>query len=154
MNSALPFTVNAAGTGHIKNPLNRNDFGFTLGGPVRIPKLYNGRDKTFYFFNFSEQFRQTTITNNLVAGAPLPEWTAGISGQDANFGPYLANGQPNPGNVENPLGPGTTAGKGALSPTGTVDQMYQLFDPTTAHYVTSSLGSGYVETPFAGNIIP
>jgi Carboxypeptidase regulatory-like domain/TonB dependent receptor len=154
LNSGLPFTVNAAGTGHIKNPLNRNDYGFTLGGPVRIPKLYNGKDKTFFFFNF-EQFRQTTITNNLVAGAPMPQWTAGISGQDANFGPFLANGQPNPGNVENPLGPGTTAGKGALSPTGTVDNMYQLFDPTTAVYVNSAThGSGYVETPFAGNIIP
>jgi hypothetical protein len=27
-----------------------NQYGFTVGGPVRIPKLYNGRDRTFFFF--------------------------------------------------------------------------------------------------------
>ena len=30
-------------------PYHQNQFGGTLGGPVRIPKLYNGRDKTFFF---------------------------------------------------------------------------------------------------------
>ena len=30
----------------------RNVFGGNIGGPVVIPKLYNGRDKTFFFFNF------------------------------------------------------------------------------------------------------
>ena len=38
----------------------RNDYGFTVGGPVWIPKVYNGRDKTFFFFNW-EQFRETTV---------------------------------------------------------------------------------------------
>src|SRR5262249_10865763 len=28
----------------------RNAFGANLGGPVRIPKVYNGKDKTFFFF--------------------------------------------------------------------------------------------------------
>lgn len=33
-------------------PVDRqNEFGFTIGGPVRIPHLYNGTDKTFFFFN-------------------------------------------------------------------------------------------------------
>jgi hypothetical protein len=30
----------------------QNDFGGTLGGPVKIPKLYNGKDKTFFFFSY------------------------------------------------------------------------------------------------------
>ena len=34
----------------------QNDFGATVGGPVRIPKLYNGKDKTFFFFSY-EGFR-------------------------------------------------------------------------------------------------
>jgi hypothetical protein len=140
LNSGLPFTVDSTGTGHVKNPLDRNDYGFTLGGPVRIPHVYNGKDKTFFFFNF-EQFRQTVTTNNLIATAPLPAWTAGNSGQDANFGNILGL----------PFGP---AGFGALSPTGSIDQTGQLFDPTTSHYVSSATGSGYVETPFANNIIP
>jgi hypothetical protein len=32
--------------------LNRNQFGANLGGPVFIPKLYSGKDKTFFFFNW------------------------------------------------------------------------------------------------------
>ncbi len=35
----------------------QNDYGGTLGGPVWIPKLYNGKDKTFFFFSW-EQYRQ------------------------------------------------------------------------------------------------
>ena len=30
----------------------QNDFGGTLGGPVMIPHLYNGKDKTFFFFSY------------------------------------------------------------------------------------------------------
>ncbi len=30
----------------------QNDFGGTLGGPIRIPHLYNGHDKTFFFFSY------------------------------------------------------------------------------------------------------
>ena len=33
-----------------------NDFGFSFGGPVYIPKLYNGHDRTFFFV--SEEFRR------------------------------------------------------------------------------------------------
>ncbi len=38
-----------------KPPLRFNDFGGTIGGPVIIPKLYNGRDKTFFFFSYEGQ---------------------------------------------------------------------------------------------------
>jgi hypothetical protein len=37
-------------------PFKQNQFGGTLGGPVVIPKLYNGRDKTFFFAGY-EDFR-------------------------------------------------------------------------------------------------
>src|SRR4029078_12214596 len=36
---------------------NKNDYGVNLGGPVQIPKLYNGRDRSFFFFNW-EQYNQ------------------------------------------------------------------------------------------------
>jgi Carboxypeptidase regulatory-like domain/TonB dependent receptor len=39
--------------------LRLNQFGYALGGPVRIPWLYNGRNKTFFFANY-EGYRQTT----------------------------------------------------------------------------------------------
>jgi hypothetical protein len=32
--------------------LRQNDFGGTLGGPVRIPKLYNGKGRTFFFVSY------------------------------------------------------------------------------------------------------
>ena len=32
----------------------QNEFGFTVGGPVYIPKLYNGRNKTFFYGGFQE----------------------------------------------------------------------------------------------------
>jgi hypothetical protein len=33
-------------------PLHQNDFGGTLGGPLRVPHLYDGKDKTFFFFSY------------------------------------------------------------------------------------------------------
>ena len=57
LNAGMPFTNNGSG-GLIRPAQRRNDYGFTLGGPVWIPKIYNGHDKTFFFFNF-EQFRET-----------------------------------------------------------------------------------------------
>ena len=33
-------------------PFKRNQFGGTLGGPVRIPKVINGKDKLFFFFDY------------------------------------------------------------------------------------------------------
>ena len=35
-----------------KPPLRQNDFGGTFGAPIRIPKLYNGKDKTFFFVSY------------------------------------------------------------------------------------------------------
>jgi hypothetical protein len=58
-NAGQPFTDAPAGTGNPRQRARRNDYGFSLGGPVWIPKLYNGHDKTFFFFNF-EQYRETS----------------------------------------------------------------------------------------------
>jgi hypothetical protein len=45
------------------NPRSRkHDFGGTIGGPVYIPKLYNGKNKTFFFFS-EEVFRNVTYAN-------------------------------------------------------------------------------------------
>ncbi len=63
-------------SGHVKNTVRRNDYGFTLGGPVVIPKIYNGKDKTFFFFNF-EQFRQSTITRNSQQTFPTAAYESG-----------------------------------------------------------------------------
>ena len=36
--------------------LNRNQFGANIGGPVWLPKIYNGKDKTFFFFNWESGY--------------------------------------------------------------------------------------------------
>jgi hypothetical protein len=38
--------------GNRKNKLRQNQFGFVAGGPVWVPKLYNGRDKSFWLVNY------------------------------------------------------------------------------------------------------
>jgi hypothetical protein len=32
---------------------NRNEYGATVGGPIYIPHIYNGKDRSFFFFNFN-----------------------------------------------------------------------------------------------------
>ena len=59
---ANSWTNNTAGVGKSVNT--QNDFGATTGGPIRIPHIYNGRDKTFFFFAY-EGFRFKTGSANL-----------------------------------------------------------------------------------------
>ncbi len=54
----------------------QNDFGATLGGPVRVPKLYNGKDKTFFFVAY-EGFRNRIGNNGSVLSVPTPEMYLG-----------------------------------------------------------------------------
>jgi carboxypeptidase family protein len=49
-------------------PFRRNEFGFTNGGPVYIPHLYDGRHRTFYFTEY-QGFRQVLGTTQVM---PLP----------------------------------------------------------------------------------
>lgn len=47
--------------------LKRNQFGGTFGGPVRIPKVYNGTDKTFFFISYEgERQRDGVVFNSTV----------------------------------------------------------------------------------------
>src|SRR5215831_19136196 len=64
LNGGQPFTD--GGNGHlVRTRQRRNDYGFTLGGPVAIPKVYNGRNKTFFFVTW-EQYR---IAQNILPNA-------------------------------------------------------------------------------------
>jgi Carboxypeptidase regulatory-like domain/TonB dependent receptor len=75
LNAGTPNTNNGNNE-HIRNRQRRNDYGFTLGGPVRIPKLYDGRNKLFFFFSF-EQFRETTINSTTNYTVPIPAYQSG-----------------------------------------------------------------------------
>jgi hypothetical protein len=67
-NNDLSQSYNAiAGVSATPPRLNRNQFGANIGAPVFLPKLYNGKDKTFFFFN----------------------WESGYAAQGANPAPKL-----------------------------------------------------------------
>lgn len=44
--------------GGAKPPIHFNEFGGTVGGPVVIPKLYNGRQKTFFFVSYDKTLNE------------------------------------------------------------------------------------------------
>jgi hypothetical protein len=47
-------------TGRTKPPLNYHNFGTAIGGPVIIPKLYDGKNRTFWFFNYEAQRQRSS----------------------------------------------------------------------------------------------
>ncbi len=73
------------GDGGKYRPRNRrNDFGGNLGGPIVIPKLYNGHNKTFWYFNY-EQFAEST-QYSFIDTVPTAAYLQG------NFSAISANG--------------------------------------------------------------
>ncbi len=117
----------------LRSKIRQADFGFTLGGPLKIPKVYNGANKTFFFFSI-EIFKQS----NLVIGnssVPIAPYRAG------DFSSLLS--------AENRLI--TTSGGNALDTLGRTISSGTIFDPTTQRAVA---GRNDVRDPFAGNRIP
>ncbi len=51
-NSAIGVARRREDTFTTPPPLNRNEFGISAGSPVIIPKVYNGKDRTFWFFSY------------------------------------------------------------------------------------------------------
>src|SRR5262249_33379921 len=75
LNAGTPFTdrvdtgdIGRAGQ-HIRNRQRKNDYGFNIGGPIWLGKLYDGHQKSFFFFNF-EQYRETLFVNNRISTGP------------------------------------------------------------------------------------
>ncbi len=130
LNAGLPFTT-AGPIGSpkndqlLRNPLRQNDYGFTLGGPIDIPKVYNGHDKTFFFFSF-EQFRQSAVTSNTYGIVPTAAQRQG------NFSAALT---------------GTCNGP---DPLGQQVCQNEIFDPGTQ----ATVNGAQVRQPFPNNTIP
>lgn len=54
----------------------QNDFGFTASGPVWLPKIYDGRNKSFFFVSY-EGFRNRVGANATILSIPTPEMYRG-----------------------------------------------------------------------------
>ena len=106
----------------------KNDYGVTLGGPVTIPHVYNGRNRLFFFFSW-EQLKYalgTTATTTV----PTPQE---LSGDFSN--PALFN---------------TSKVVGTNPCTGGPVYQGQIFDPSTTRVVNGI----ECRDPFPGNKIP
>jgi hypothetical protein len=81
-------------------PLRQNDFGGTLGGPVDIPGLYNGKNKTFFFFSYEglRVMQPQAATVNYVPDAALRQSTPSPLQQVLNAFPAPTPNAPDPGN--------------------------------------------------------
>ena len=124
LNAGQPFTNN--GSGGLIRPRDRaNDWGFTIGGPVWIPKVYNGKDKSFFFFNY-ERFSTTSTVSGTYATLPTGAFRSG------DFSQALTGRQ---------LG---------TDPLGRPIMENEIYDPLTTRTVNGQV----VRDPFPGNIIP
>src|SRR6267154_5383272 len=115
----------------------QNDFGGSLGGPVWIPKIYNGHDKTFFFFSW-EQYRNNPTTSSLSTLPTDAERTGDFS---AVLGAELTTPNPIPGGPPIPV----------LNPCdNTPVFLGQIFDPSTTTCPTGFAGG---RIAFPGNKI-
>ena len=82
-NSALDARQWLQSTG-AKNPFRRNQYGFTLGGPIQIPKVFNGKDRLFFMSNF-EQLRDRTTSQLSASVATAAMRTGDFSNAGKNI---------------------------------------------------------------------
>ena len=139
---AANFFQNAASQG--KGEFRQNQFGGTLGGPVKIPRLYNGKNKTFFFGDYEgTRIRQAATFNSTVP--TLAEIQSGYT----NFSDLI------------------TGQQGSLQRADLLNRQVPLgtlFDPATTRRVTATqtdpvtglraTGTGFARDPFPGNQIP
>ncbi len=65
------FDTNANNAGKIDQPNQdiETNWGFSLGGPVYIPKVYNGRNKTFWYFSY-DRYRKSIAQSPITLPTP------------------------------------------------------------------------------------
>src|SRR6185295_11110004 len=102
-------------------------FGAQISGPIWIPKLYDGRNKTFFLLNW-EQFRNDTTTPGNLNTVPTLAYRGG------DFSGALT---------------GRRLGTG-VDPLGRPFMENTIYNPLSARLVNGQL----VRDPFEGNIIP
>ena len=66
--NANSFSNNAQGLPRLGAVLDQR--GFSLGAPVRIPRLYNGRDRTFFFVSYERSYQGDYITGDSLSSVP------------------------------------------------------------------------------------
>lgn len=131
---------NPAATLANPNPYRRpidmhNDYGVTFGGPIRIPHVYNGKDKSFFFFAFEKV--PTSTGHTILSTVPTDAergLTNGSNGTIGDFSSHLGSAIPN---LVNPC-------------TGGQVLSGQIFDPSTS----TTVNGVECRQPFTNNQVP
>jgi hypothetical protein len=124
LNAGIPFTN--SGNGHlIRPPVRKNDFGFSVGGPIRIPKVYNGTNRTFFFLSW-EFYKEHRYTSGIYQTVPT------LAMRNGDFSQILT---------------GKNLGTDA-SGRGIAENA--IYDPASAQTINGQV----VTSPFPNNIIP
>jgi hypothetical protein len=94
---AIPYNFTALPKA--SSPFKWNQYGYTLGGPVRIPKLFNGKDRLFFMSNY-EGFKLRQQTQTVYSTFPAAFRTGDFSSVLATHViTDPTNGQPFSGNI-------------------------------------------------------
>lgn len=134
------------------NPLRQNQFGVAIGGPVILPHLYRGRNKTFFFFAY-EGFRQRQQAEGLVTTAT----PAQLSGDFSNllekgvqiYNPFSTRPDPsNPGQYLRDPFPGDKIPAALLSPASVLYAKTLFPAPAISG---NPAGNAYINTPLSTN---
>jgi hypothetical protein len=137
LNAAIPFSFTPEG-GKFRPRNRRNDWGGTFGGPFIIPKVYDGKNRTFFFYSY-ERFKEAqalTFNDTL----PSAAFRAG------DFSSISPNG-----------GAGFNTSLGVPTNSLTTDALGRqvfantIYDPTTRTTAANGVG---VANPFPNNKIP
>lgn len=76
----------------------RHNPGASVGGPIYIPKIYDGRNRSFFFYSF-EAMQGSQILSNLNSSVPIASWRAGdFSRENIVLRDPFANNTPFPDN--------------------------------------------------------
>ncbi len=116
---------------HTRPKSRGNDFGGTVGGPVWIPKVYNGKNKTFFFFSYESHPTTSTNSANLLT-VPTTQYQVGnfIAAEQATANKVLGT-----------------------DPLGRPIIQNSIYDPLTQR-AASTTDSRLIRDPFMNNSIP
>src|SRR5438874_3790838 len=133
-------------TARKRSPVKNNAFGFTLGGPVVIPKVYNGRNKTFFFTNIDLTRVREGVLPGFGNSTPIPAFRNG------DFSSLLTGAQATMLNCSNQTVP-------AVDVSGRPIMVGAIYNPNTTATVSSTDCQNKpvlvpVRDPYPGNIIP
>ncbi|MFL6546984.1 MAG: carboxypeptidase regulatory-like domain-containing protein, partial [Candidatus Udaeobacter sp.] len=146
--NAAPYTE--AATNRPQSFLRWNQFDGQLGGPVIIPKVYDGRNKTFFFFAGEPRYQ----SDKLFASANLPTQTM-RNGDFSNV--VAANGSGTAGGggwvPQSVYQQFRGAYPGAFNPS-TLTTIYNHYNVAGNQLQRNTLATGANYTPFPGNVIP